>query len=301
MAKAPAAEIHVDVDVVRSLLEDQHPDLADRPVVPLSNGWDNVMFRLGPDLVVRIPRRRAAVDLVAHEIACLPTIAGLVTLAVPAPVRVGRPSGEVPWPWTIVPWVPGEMAALEPPSARASWAPQLARFVCDLQVPAPDDVSRSLFGRGLPLADRDDAVTRRLTTGDVPRRDELLDLWKILVPTPAHAGPPVWLHGDLHPANLLVNRGRLASVIDFGDVTKGDPATDLATAWLTFDAVGRAVFVTAVTDVIGRDDDLWRRARAWAVSLAAAIAGGSDDHPVLAAVGAHAIGELLDAPDATRL
>lgn len=298
MADAPAAEIEVDVPLVRRLLADQHPDLADRPIVPLANGWDNVLFRLGADLVVRIPRRRAAMDLVDHEIACLPRIAPLVDLVVPAPLRVGEPTSEVPWRWTIVPWVDGTVAAAEPASARAAWAATLAGFVCALHVPAPDDVPRNPV-RGIPLAERDAVVTARLTGGDVPRRAELLEAWKRLVPTPEYTGPPVWVHGDLHPANLVVARGRLVSVLDFGDVTSGDPATDLATAWLTFDTEGRAAFVTAVTDAIGRDDDLWRRARAWAIALTSAIGGGSDDHPVLSGIAAHATRELLDASDAT--
>lgn len=121
MADTPAAEIDVDAPLVRRLLAEQHPDLADRSIVPLANGWDNVLFRLGADLVVRIPRRRAAVDLVDHEIACLPRIAPLVDLVVPTPLRVGEPSSEVPWRWTIVPWVDGTVAAAEPVSARAAW------------------------------------------------------------------------------------------------------------------------------------------------------------------------------------
>lgn len=300
MANAPAAEIDIDVSLVRTLLGDQHPDLADRPFQPLANGWDNVLFRLGSDLIVRIPRRALAAELVAHEIAALPRIAALTDgagVSVPAPVRVGGPAHGVPWRWTIVPWVDGVAAAVEPASARSRWAPALARFVCALHVAADADAPANPF-RGIPLAQRDAMVAARLTGGGVPRGAELLDLWRRLVATPPYDGSPVWLHGDLHPANLIVRDGRLVSVVDFGDVTSGDPATDLAVAWLAFDAAGRAAFVTAVADVIGPDDDLWRRSRAWAVALTSAIAGGSDDHPVLAGIGAHAIRELLDAPDA---
>ncbi|MER7151067.1 phosphotransferase [Streptomyces lydicus] len=47
------------------------------------------------------------------------------------------------------------------------------------------------------------------------------------------------LHGDLHPANILVDRGRIRAVIDFGDITSGDPATDLSVAWMLFTAEQR--------------------------------------------------------------
>ena len=57
------------------------------------------------------------------------------------------------------------------------------------------------------------------------------------------SGPPLWLHGDLHPANILVDAtGHLRAVLDFGDLTAGDPATDLAVAWLAFEPEARAAF-----------------------------------------------------------
>ena len=50
--------------MVRALLEEQHMDLAHLPLVEIGEGWDNKLFRLGGDLVVRLPRRAASAALI---------------------------------------------------------------------------------------------------------------------------------------------------------------------------------------------------------------------------------------------
>ena len=90
-ADMPAAEVDVDDALVRSLLEEQHPDLADRALTLVANGWDNVLFRLGEDLIVRLPRRAQSAPLVAHELRWLPELAPRLPLPVPAPIRAGAP------------------------------------------------------------------------------------------------------------------------------------------------------------------------------------------------------------------
>jgi aminoglycoside phosphotransferase (APT) family kinase protein len=292
MARMPAAEVDVDERLVRHLLGDQHPDLAGLPLRLVANGWDNVMWRLGDELAVRVPRRGAAAALVEHEQRWLPGLAAHLPVPVPVPVRAGRPTAEYPWPWSVVPWLAGSSAARLPAAGRAATAEQLAGFVRALHRPAPPDAPHNPV-RGVPLVTRDAAVRERLTTGAVPYAGEVAALWEELSSTPVWAGPPLWLHGDLHPANLILDdEGRLAAVVDFGDLTAGDPATDLATAWLTFDAPGRRRFVAALAERY--DDDTWRRARGWAVSMSTAMLAHSDDAPVLAAVGREALRHVLD-------
>ncbi|MFD0817801.1 phosphotransferase, partial [Micromonospora zhanjiangensis] len=120
-------------------------------------------------------------------------------------------------------------------------------------------------------------------------------LWADLAGTPAWAGPPTWVHGDPHPANLLLAEESvgLAAVLDFGDLNAGDPACDLAAAWLVFDADGRAVFRRRLAEVGGADADSWARGRAWALNIGSAIAVHSGDNPRMAAVGAHALKQVL--------
>ncbi|WP_312889246.1 phosphotransferase [Nocardiopsis aegyptia] len=212
---------------------------------------------------------------------------------VPAPVRVGRPGHGYPWHWSVTPWFEGRMAAELPVADRRPLAAPLADFVTRLHVPAPDDAPANPV-RGVPLRDRHDRVVRYLESGRVPRPRDLRALWEGLADTPARTGPPLWVHGDLHPANLLVtaaDRPCLAAVLDFGDLTSGDPATDLAAAWMLFDAPGRAAFRAALPHV---DPHTWDRARGWAVVLGAATGAHSSDDPLLDAIGRHALAQALD-------
>ena len=87
--------------------------------------------------------------------------------------------------------------------------------------------------RSIPL----DARTARLhehldQLRDSVNRERVLAVWDRLVVTPRWPGPPMWIHGDLHPGNLLVHDGELTAVLDFGDVAAGDPATDFAVMWM---------------------------------------------------------------------
>lgn len=295
----PSADVDVTVELVRALLAAQHPDLAGLPLEVVANGWDNVVLRLGDDLAVRVPRREAAAELVRHEQAWLPTLAPHLPVPVPAPVRVGLPSDgstgpAFPWAWSVVPWFDGLSALAVGRALRRTFAPDLAAFLAALHVPAPPEAPVNPF-RGVPLAARDASVRERLASGRVPDDGALLALWSHLVELPAWDGPALWLHGDLHPANLVLAPGdhRLGAVVDFGDMTSGDPATDLATAWLTFDAAGRRTFREAVTARCGTDDATWERARAWALVLGTAFAAHSDDNPSFAELGAQTLAQVL--------
>jgi aminoglycoside phosphotransferase (APT) family kinase protein len=287
----PRAEVTVDVALVRALLVDQHPDLAALPLEVVANGWDNVIVRLGDLLAVRLPRRAAAARLVEHEQRWLPAIAERVApiVPVPDPVRIGRPALGYPWSWSVVRWLPGRPAGER--AGGVAVAEALAAFVRLLHVPAPSDAPENPF-RGVALHTRTDAVTERLLTADVPRARELATLWRAAADAPAHTGPPVWVHGDLHPFNVLVEPGpdgdRLSAVVDFGDVTAGDPAVDLATAWLTLGREARPAFVA----LVAADDATWLRARGWAVSIASAL--WTSDDSVFRIVGERGIDATLD-------
>ncbi|NDL60616.1 aminoglycoside phosphotransferase family protein [Phytoactinopolyspora mesophila] len=293
----PAAEVDVDAELVERLVRSQHPDLAG-PLTLVAHGWDNVLFRLGSDLSVRLPRRQIAADLVAKEQRWLPELADRVSVGIPGPVRIGVPGEGYPWHWTIGPWFEGQAAADMPPSERAPIAADLASFLAELHVPAPASVPANPV-RGVPLSVRADAVEKRLDSGAVPRAEELRRLWKELSATAPWAGPALWVHGDLHAANIVIDTGdgngsaRLAAVIDFGDLTSGDPATDLAVAWMVFEADARADFRAHVDRLSGVDDHTWKRAHAWALCLGTALAAHSDDNPRMAAMGTHALKQVL--------
>jgi len=282
----PLVEIDVSHDLVGMLLREQHPDLADLPLTWAGTGWDNALWRVGDHLAVRFPVRAIAAPLVEHEQRWLPVLAPRLPVDVPTPVRVGVPSASYPWAWSVVPWFDAVPAHHTPVAGRSAWATRLAEVFVALHRPAPDDAPVNPY-RGVPL--RQQPLVDRLERLALPDADRILERWRDLATAPAWDGQALWLHGDPHPANLLVHDGRLRAVIDFGDVTSGDPASDLSTAWLTFDADGRAAF----RDRLAPDDATWRRAQAWALHMAVALQMHPVDHPTLAEIGRHGIAQAL--------
>ena len=289
--QTPAAEVDLDESLVARLIQAQHPDLADRALTLVTNGWDNAIYRLGDDLCVRLPRRKVAVELIVNEQRWLPRLAANATVPIPVPVRTGTPEFGYPWPWTIARWYEGTIAAALPVAQRHRIAKALGEFMSGWHRPAPDDAPRSPV-RGIPLPQRDRGVREGLASGLVPHADVLGPLWDELVATPPWTDRPVWLHGDPHPANFLiaddVTRDESLVVLDFGDLNAGDPASDLAAGWLVFDAEGRETFRRAVKP----DEHTWARARGWALALGIAFQLHSDDNPMMAAIATHTLSEV---------
>lgn len=287
----PAAEVDVTVDLVRALLADQYPDLAGLAIDELAHGWDNVIFRLGDELTVRLPRREMAAVLVDHEQAVLPGLAAQLPIPTPAPVRIGRPALGYPWAWSINPWLPGTIAATTPFADPALEAERLGEFLRALHVPAPADAPPNPYrghfvGNNTPVFVERVEALRGASGFDA---DAVLARWAELTDVAPSGEPPVWIHGDLHAANMLVDDGTISAIIDFGDVCAGDPATDLSCAWGLFDdPVHRDVLRSSAGDV---DDATWRRAEAWALHFALAYLAHSADDRTMGAIGRR----LLDA------
>ena len=286
----PIAEFEIDEALLRTLLREQHPDLADQPLAPLDTGWDNVMIRLGQDLLVRLPRRQVAVPLLEHEQTWLPRLANRLPIPIPVPIRVGRPGCGYPWPWSILPWLSGTTADLEAPSAEQ--AQDWASFLRALHQPAPPDAPTNAV-RGIPLRHRVPGIEERLyrlrreTTAITPNIE---GLWRQALEAP-EATEPRWLHGDLHSRNVLVEERAFTGVIDWGDVTSGDVATDLASVWMLFgDPTARARCFSSY----GASEEVLARARGWAINFGSfLLATGRIDHPRHAAMG-EAIFQRLD-------
>jgi aminoglycoside phosphotransferase (APT) family kinase protein len=252
--------VTIDEPLVRALLAEQHPDLSELPLAVLDAGRDNVVFRLGDRRLVRLPCREESAPLLENELAWLPRVAEGLTLPVPVPERAGRPGRGYPWRWSVVPWFDGITADIEP--LDPSQAPVLALFLRALHRPAPADAPPNPY-RGIPLAARTDMPARfeRVLAGSHTESDTVLRLWERALAAPP-ATEMVWIHGDLHPRNLLGRGGELTAVLDWGDMAVGDPATDLAAAWMLFDHWSG---VDAVFDTYGASSALVRRALGWAI------------------------------------
>lgn len=291
MAGTPAAEIAVTPELVRALLAEQHPRYAALTISFSGEGWDNFTFRLGDDLAVRMPRRQAAVQLLINEQTSLTRIAPILPVAVPAPVAIGAPGSGFPWPWSVVPWIAG--APVDHAPLDAEQGPALARFLRALHQPAPDDAPENGM-RGVPIAPRNerilDLLGRLRATSDVITPG-IERAWREAVAAPVFEGH-VWLHGDMHAQNVLSRDGKLAGVIDWGDMCSGDAAVDLGAVW---GVLGHTSARAEALRVYAPDDALLARAHGWAILFGSSLfENGRVDDPRHAAIGEATLRRLAE-------
>ncbi|MEV4807727.1 aminoglycoside phosphotransferase family protein [Nonomuraea sp. NPDC049421] len=253
------AEIEITAELVRDLLRDQHPDLAGLPVREVAGGWGNQMWRLGDDLAVRVQRMDTTPEPQLKERRWLPELAPALPLPIPVPVRAGEPSERFPKHWTVMTWVHGEPLDLGTITRGTDAADTLARFLRALHVQAPADAPISA-DRGTHPRDCTGGFESWLKEADAldDISADVRAVWDDAVTAGEWTGPPVWVHGDLHPANVVVADGTLAGIVDFGDVFAGDPAWDLIAAWLLLPAGTAARFFDAYARA---DEATIRRAR----------------------------------------
>ena len=296
--KMHANEVNTDVYLVGRMLREQFPQWADLSIEPVSTaGTDNALYRLGDDLVVRLPRTEKSAEQVGKEQQWLPKLAQHLPLAIPVPLAKGSPTQDYPWHWSVCPWLEGENATLDRITDPSQAAIDMAHFIMALQqIDATDGPHPGAhnFGRGEPLANRD-AKTREAIAalnGKIDT-DAATMVWEAALQTPVWDKPPVWIHGDLYSGNMLAIDGQLSAVIDFGGLGVGDPACDLLVAWLLFSAEMRNIFRATLSV----DDATWARGRGWALNFGVeALPYYEDANPVLADIARYAIDGVLADP-----
>ncbi|MFR9793030.1 aminoglycoside phosphotransferase family protein [Streptomyces sp. MB22_4] len=285
-----ADELDLDAPLVRRLIARRFPEWSALPVRRLAScGTENAMFRLGAELVVRLPRHPGAVPDLARERRWLPRLGPLLPVAVPEPVGTGEPDEDFPWPWSVYRWLEGTNPVAGAVAEPVRLAGELGRFVRALRRVDPGSAPTGY--RGGPLRERDEP-TRAAVAGLGDRVDAgaVTALWERALEAPGHGRPPEWAHGDLSPGNVLIGGGRLGAVIDFGCAGVGDPAVDLMPAWNLLPARARDTFREAV----GADDAEWARGRGWALSVALIqLPYYWHTNPPLAENSRHVIAEIL--------
>lgn len=255
-------ELEVDEPVVRRLLAEQFPQWADQSLRRVeAGGTDHIIFRLGDDLSIRLPRFEGLAEPDSKEAAWLPKLAPLLPVDVPVPVAQGRPGYGYPCFWQVHTWVQGEIAPIETIDVF-----QASRDLCHLIEALHEiDPSGAPNGRGVPVAERDEGMRYWLE-----RFDGYADVateWERALSAAPWEGPPVWHHGDLDVRNWLIRDGRISGVIDWGSMGVGDPACDLMVAWKLHSPDARDV----IREALPSDDATWERARGWMISQAVAI------------------------------
>jgi aminoglycoside phosphotransferase (APT) family kinase protein len=292
ISKLHRDEVDIRIADVARLVADQFPQWAGLPLSPVkSSGTDNVMLRLGDDLVVRLPRIPSAVPSLAKEVRYAPLLAAQLPVPLAVPLAEGVPGVGYPWPWTVSRWLPGETPV--PGKASTVLARELADFVTALHALDTAAAAREQLTsyRGAHPASTDNAARAAIANCEgLLDVAQLTAAWDAVKQARETKGTHTWIHTDLQPGNLLLADGRLAGVLDWGGLAIGDPAVDLIVAWNLLDAPARAVF----RDAVAVDDATWDRGRAWALTIGVvAYPYYVDSNPALAGVSRYQIEQVL--------
>lgn len=284
-------EVETDLELVHQLIQEQCPQFADQPLQLLaSQGTDNVLYKLGHDKLIRLPRTEGAVHSLEKEAKWLPALASHLPIPIPPIVQRGHPAAHYPFPWLIITWLEGS-SCTEVDLQQA--ACDLGAFVRSMhQIPT---ARAPLCARGQPLHTRDTQTRHAIEAlQDLYDQNTLLNLWEKALAQPQWEKAPLWIHGDLHPGNLLVQNNKISAVLDFGLMGVGDPACDLMVAWTLLDDVSRATF----RKIVQPDEATWARGRGWALTLGlVAYPYYRKSHPAFAAIAKRAIDNIVENSD----
>ena len=254
-------------DLACQLIRTQFPEYADLPITSVKNqGHDNRTYRLGDNMLIRMPTAESYALKVPKEQELLPKLASHLSVGIPAPIKMGAPSNDYPYPFSIYKWLLGDSANNLQIEGKAleSIASQLARFLKELQ--GIKDVSGPLPGqhnwwRGDPVSVYDEGARQQIAAlSEIIDEKRALNLWERACKT-EWGKPPVWIHGDFASGNILIKDNELSAVIDFGGMAMGDPACDLVIAWTFLTGKARDIFIHEMN----QDEETWLRAKAWAL------------------------------------
>lgn len=265
----------ITIDIVSKLIQTQFPEYKDLEVYPvLLSGHDNRTFHLGDKMTVRLPSAEGYVAAVEKELQWLPYLAKHLSLPISSPIAVGKPNEDYPFPWSINHYIEGTSLNQIKKVDMKTLAYELSSFLKELQniptLDAPLGGLHNYFRGQHPSVYQDEVIKALEELTNLPT--EILNIiWQEAISS-TYQEPPVWLHGDIAPGNLLMKDGHLCAVIDFGVTAVGDPACDYAMAWTYFDKESREIFLK------GLDQNMINRARGWA--LWKALITYNDTNPV---------------------
>jgi aminoglycoside phosphotransferase (APT) family kinase protein len=255
------------LDLARKLIAEQFPEYADLPITDVEKqGHDNRTYRLGRNMLIRMPTDADYALKVPKEQELLPQLAKRLSVSIPVPIKMGKPSADYPYPFSIYKWLPGKSINLLTLTAqdKEQLAFDLAKFLKELQaindVEGPEPGQHNWW-RGDHVSVYDKGAREQIAElVEIIDASKALALWGRACETKWDK-TPVWIHGDFAIGNILMDGGKLSAVIDFGGAAVGDPACDLVIAWTYLSGKAREVFISKMD----MDADTWLRARAWAL------------------------------------
>ena len=284
-------EFHIDDGLVSDLIAEQMPAWSGLEMRRIeTSGTVNVIYRLGTDKLVRLPRLDAFSSGPLREARWLPEFASRLPLQIPEYLALGSPTKAYPSAWSVLSWIQGDNASQANLWNLHRTAEQLGEFVLALRevgtAGAPDGSYR---GHGLAGRDADAHRAIEQLPADFDQ-GALKRVWESCHSAPVWNGDPAWFHSDLHSGNLLARDGDLVAAIDFEGCSVGDPSSDLIAAWWLFDSSSRITF----REAINPDEPSWRRGKGWALFMAvAAIPYYGETNPGFTDMARQAIDEIL--------
>lgn len=283
-------EIEIDIPLVQKLINNQFPQWRDLPITPVKIlGTDNALFRLGDDLILRLPRIHWAIDNIEKEFAWLPKLAPFLSIPITLPLHLGQPIDDYPYKWGIYNWIEGDNPESGCVDCGKQFVEDVADFIRQMQkITLPDSPPAA---RGMPLSERDEVTRKAISELDGVVDTKLATrIWERALEIPYWDKPPVWVHADLMPGNVLIKDGRLSGVIDFSCMGLADPACELIIAWNLFGADDRKHF----RECLQVDDDMWMRGQAWALSQSLLILPYyKDTNPYLVGIANYTLSEIF--------
>ncbi len=254
----------IDELLAKKLISEQFPRWENLPIRAVEkSGWDNRTFHLGNEMTIRLPSTEEYAPQILKEFQCLPKLAQhITTCKITSPLALGIPGAFYPWNWTVNRWIEGESASVEKISDLNQFAEDLAHFLTELQSidsTGGPSAGPHNFYRGGNLSAYDAEICEALLKIKNKKEQRIAEqLWADALSS-LWETTPVWVHGDLAVGNILIHKGQLTAVIDFGQLAIGDPACDLAIAWNLFSGKSRDKF----RETLPLDRNTWVRALGW--------------------------------------
>ena len=229
----PPAEVNITIPLIKRLLDNQFPELAHLPISFFDAGWDNEMYRLGDELVIRMPRRKVAVELLENERFWLPNLSSILPIDIPTPKHLGSSNADYPWIWNINPWFNGQTA--NEGKLKEGQSIVIAQFLKTLHVHPSSEILKN--DARATLIEKKASIDVRIA--QLKKQTNLITsnietIWEKAM-TADRGYKSKFIHGDLHPKNILVNDGKFEAILDWGDMTHGDVSIDLSCLWTLFE------------------------------------------------------------------
>ena len=257
----------ITIDLAINLIKKQFPNYFTLPIMPVDKqGHDNRTFRLGDKMLIRMPSAVGYASKVKIEQEWLPKLAPFISLGIPTPLHRGKPSADYPYHWSIYKWIDGVSLDFIAPKHLdlEKIAQDLAYFIKELfeidTVNAPE-AGKHNFYRGCHPRIYDQATRNYIEKlKSIIDSKKALEIWEVALNS-RWDKKPVWIHGDLSIANILLKSNKIKAIIDFGGMAIGDPACDLVLYWNFFNGKSQDIFRSE----INLNQNTWDRAKGWAL------------------------------------